>query len=146
MSDVVNITTLFGEFANWNELQVYSNQQFIALDKANKRMLEMEVEIAHLKELLTTTATLIQDNTAKVIVTPAEAIIKAQIDLLQSRALNKELTLEEVKKLDLFIKNLRLIQGEATTIDGSKKLDRSNLTDAEILKIAHTKDEIDGQS
>ena len=46
--------------------------------------------------------------------TPEELICIQQIRILQNRSDQRELSLEEVKKLDYLIKNLRLIKDEST--------------------------------
>ena len=45
---------------------------------------------------------------------PEEIICIEQIAKLKERSNGRELSLEEVKRLDLLIKNLRLIKGEST--------------------------------
>lgn len=43
-----------------------------------------------------------------------ELICLKQIEILHNRSIQRELSLEEVKKLDLLIKNLRLIKEQST--------------------------------
>lgn len=47
-------------------------------------------------------------------ITPEELVCIEQIKILQNRSAQRELSLEEVKKLDLLIKNLRLIREQST--------------------------------
>lgn len=47
-------------------------------------------------------------------VSPEELICVEQIRILQNRSAQRELSLEEVKKLDYLIKNLRLIKEQST--------------------------------
>lgn len=47
-------------------------------------------------------------------ITPEELICVEQINILQNRSAQRELSLEEVKKLDYLIKNLRLIKEQST--------------------------------
>lgn len=46
--------------------------------------------------------------------TPEELVCIEQIGILHNRSSQRELSLEEVKKLDLLIKNLRLIKEQST--------------------------------
>lgn len=46
--------------------------------------------------------------------TPEELVCIEQIEVLRNRSAQRELSLEEVKKLDLLIKNLRLIKEQST--------------------------------
>ncbi len=48
--------------------------------------------------------------------TPEELICIKQLEILHGKSEERELTSDEVKKLDILIKNLRLIQGESTTV------------------------------
>lgn len=100
-------------------------------------------EVERLKLLLAATnSALGQENEVlRVILTPEEALIEGQIEILQNRAINFELTLEDVKKLDLLIKNKRLVKEQSTTIQGeSKKIDKKNHSNAELILLAAKKD------
>lgn len=54
-------------------------------------------------------------------VTPEEIVCIEQIEVLRNRSAQRELSLEEVKKLDLLIKNLRLIKEQSTENVSSPK-------------------------
>lgn len=136
MEDLCTILTLAGKFKSISELQEYSNKQYTALQKAADKIKQQEDEIQHLRELLTNATPLMgQGPVEKRIITPEEAICEKQISLLQERGMTKELTLEEVKRLDLLIKNLRLVQGK-----GPKTLEAisipKNFNHIDLLKLA----------
>lgn len=134
---MAEIVTLSGTYKSSKELKEYCNAQYIALQGAVEKIKKLEEEITHLQQLLATTTELVTSpKVEKIIKTPELAIVEAQIEILQNRALQKELTLEEVKVLDLLIKNKRLLTGEATTIEGEKKKVKNQYTEAELVALA----------
>jgi hypothetical protein len=134
---MAEIITLSGTYRTTKELKEYCDAQYIALQGAVEKIKKLEEEITHLQQILATTTELISSpKVEKIIKTPELAICEAQIDILQNRALQKELTLEEVKILDLLIKNKRLLTGEATTIEGEKKKIKNQYSEAELVALA----------
>ena len=135
--DVCDIITLAGRFTTNTELREYANKQFIALSKAAEKISRLESEVESLKRQLVYANDQIPTNVAPVIVTPEQDICERQIAVLQAAVLKGAvLTLEEVKILDLLIKNKRLAKEQPTVIDGKPKLDRNNISDAQLLTIA----------
>lgn len=136
MEDIKTLMTLAGEFKSEIDLQKYCDQQFIALHKAAKHIKQLQEEVEQLKTLLTSTTQLIgESNIEKIIITPEEALCDTQIDILRQKGMQVELTLEDTKKLDLLIKNKRLIKEQCTTIISDKKSEKK-ISNAELLKIA----------
>lgn len=137
MSETCDITTLAGSFKSYSELQMYCDQQFITLQKAAEKIKALETDNSHLKELLSSTTTLIapSNEVQKIILTPEEALCLSQINILEERGRDKELTLEETKKLDLFIKNLHMIRGsQPKTIKAERP--KSLLSNADLVTLA----------
>lgn len=134
-----NIVSLEKKFESFKDLQAYADQQYKSLQIASQRIRELEAEVAHLKDLLTGAIPLTGEHpTEQVIITPEEAICVAQIRILSDRALHKELTLEETKRLDLLVKNLNVIRNNnPSTFDGKKK---PVYSDAELIAIANKKE------
>ena len=67
-------------------------------------------ENEELKEQLIATPVITQDNSE-------ELICLEQIKILKEHSAKRELDINEVKKLDLLIKNLKLLQATPTTLD-----------------------------
>lgn len=133
MSEESNIVTLAGRFATNKDLQKYCDTQFLALQSAAEKIQRLQVEIEHLQGLLAGQSPSIE----RLLKSPELAICEAQIGMFQNRALIKELTLEEVKILDLLVKNKLLLSGQATTIEGTtKKKSKEEYSEAELIKIA----------
>lgn len=117
-----DIITLAGRFTSHSDLQRYADKQFITLDKASKRIKELEEQVSSLTAALNSVSTAIDSTVEKIIITPEQAICDAQIAVLRDRSLNgMELTLEEIKKLDLLIKNKRLAKEQSTAIEGKAR-------------------------
>lgn len=135
MADIIYINEISKQFKTIDELKNYCSAQYMALQSAAEKITQLQEKVSHLEGLLISS---VDDNAvSKIIKTPELAICEAQIGILQNRALQKELTLEEVKTLDLLIKNKRLLSGESTTIDGSKKPKRE-MSEAQLISIART--------
>lgn len=69
-------------------------------------------------------------------VTPEELICVEQIDIIKQKSAGRELSLDEVKRLDILIKNLRLIKDQSTQAIDHK--DYRNVKEAELVAIATT--------
>lgn len=143
MGDIIELCNEFKTEMERTQFIAKQHQAILQLMAKNK---QLESEIVHLKELLVnSTPLLVSDSKVeRIIVTPEEALIERQIDMIQQRAYSTELTLEDTKKLDLLIKNKRLAKEQSTTINGeSKKVEKKSLTKAELILIASQKSPTD---
>lgn len=99
------------------------------IDQMVKALDEKDAEIAHLKQLLNGMVPTIGD-AVKIEITDEEFIADIQLHKLKVAAQTRELTLDEIRKFDLLVKNRRLAKGDATTINGenlNKKTDKKEL-------------------
>jgi len=104
MDDTKNVIDLGKEFkANLPSIE------FIDKLKEENRVLRQKVQ--QLEQMLMSTG---ESLTLKV--SPEEQICVKQIDSLNRISNDRDLTLEEVKKLDFLVKNLKLIRKEANSI------------------------------
>lgn len=104
MDDTKNVIDLGKDFqANLPSIE------FIDKLKEENRVLRQKVQ--QLEQMLMSTS---ESLTLKV--TPEEQICIKQIDSLNRISNERDLTLEEVKKLDFLVKNLKLIRKEANSI------------------------------
>jgi predicted RNase H-like nuclease (RuvC/YqgF family) len=133
--DLIDISHLHKNFKDEAEKNKFMEAQHRQITELSKKIVEQEQEIKHLKELLTSNIPVIgEQHVEKIIVTPEQALIDGQIAILQNRSYGQELTLEEVKKLDLLLKNKNLIKSnDPKTLDGKSK--NSNLTNEKLLEI-----------
>ena len=105
------------------------------IDKLMAKISAQEEEIVHLKSIMFKDTPIIEGLVAPM--TDEEMIADIQLRRLTERAKMSELTLEEIKKYDLLVKNKRLAQGKPTGIDGSKKL--PELPASKLIQIASQK-------
>ena len=83
---------------------------------------ELEAEVREKNKVIVHLEEMISDTVFKIEVTDEEIIAEQQLFRLKEKAQNGELTLEEVKKFDLLVKNKRLAKGDATIIPDYKNL------------------------
>lgn len=109
------IKTKAGDFKSFKELQEFCDKQYETLQNALGQIKVLHDENKHLKVLLNSISSSPEDGQISTIVkSPAEYICETQIEALNALALTRLLSLDEVKKLDLLIKNHRLLKGDST--------------------------------
>jgi len=135
MSNVIKLTEIGKVFESQKELSNYCTAQYVALEAAAAKIKTLTEEVEHLQKLLATSTKLIGDSeVTSVIKSPELALVEEQI-LKMATTTKNLLTLEEVKILDLLIKNKNLLSGEATTIEARKK-PKKEYTEAQLISLA----------
>jgi hypothetical protein len=99
------------------------------ISQMQKENAALRAECGHLKELLTATAPLISKD-VHIEVPKEQAACEMQLVLLYEKSQQRELTLEETKRLEILIKSLYLIKDKATgiTISSNTELSVESLT------------------
>lgn len=121
---------------NLKDLRDYALAQYLALEGASNKIKKLEDEVIHLKSLLVSATPLVNDQKIeRIVVSKEQALIEAQIEILHNRALQKELSLDETKKLDLLVKNLRLIKIEQPAIP-VKSVKLPEINEANLIRLA----------
>jgi hypothetical protein len=108
MSNIINVDELkkaYEEASKIKEVRDVAAAQFKLIQK-------LQEENASLKERLSNQAPSLLGGK----VSTEEMICIEQLEMLRSKSIGRELTLEEVKKLDLLNKNLRLAREQATSV------------------------------
>ena len=139
---MAEVIELFNQFKTKMEKERFIEQQHNTILTLTAQKNKLQAEVDHLKELLLGSTQLLapEQPVERIIVTPEEALIESQISILQNRSLGTELTLEDVKKLDLLLKNKNLIKASDPSIKAeSKKVDKQSLSHAELIQIASIK-------
>lgn len=99
------------------------------------KLSDKELEISHLKKMLDS---LVPKNQAiKIEISDEELIADMQIRRIKEASMQRDLSLEEAKKLDIYVKTKRLVKGDSTTIVDTplpKNVDKKDL-----LRIAGAK-------
>jgi hypothetical protein len=131
------ITTLAGQFQSNGELQIYCDAQYITLQKAQERIKALETENKHLQTLIAATQPLVGPLKSELIVKSTEqTICEMEIEKLKTVSMNRSLTLEETKRLDLLVKNLLLAKGLQKDILPDYRTIPSGFTESSLVAIA----------
>lgn len=110
MDSIDQLNNKFIEEAKKQELKEYCEAQYQEIVRLLKLNKQFEEEINHLKKLLVGGIPLIQ---APIQITNEELVCIKQINDLKSISDCQTLTLEESKKLDTYVKVLRLIRSNS---------------------------------
>lgn len=124
MSDKLdNITTIYQEFK-----ETFEKDEVIKLSEENKAL---KLEIEQLKILLINSIPHVE----RIIVSPEEALLDSQVLMIQERSYGQELSLEDVKKLDILLKQKKIFKDEAKIINAqAKKLPIPSIQLLDIIK------------
>lgn len=133
MADIFNISE-FIKKAQEDELKEYCKKQYAVIEKSYNRVKELEHQVAHLEQLLRDGMPLLNP-VQSIIITPEQGLLERQVELLSEIGLDKHLSLEETKRLDLLLKNLNIIKGKPHDLPG-KPIEIKKLSTSELLKIA----------
>lgn len=117
---------------NKKDLEAFCAAQDIAIFKLQKENDFLKEKISHLEQLLLKQST---------VVTPEEMICVEQINGIKQKSSQRELSLDEVKRLDILIKNLRLIKDQSTQAVDHK--DYRNVKEIDLVAIAREPTEED---
>lgn len=133
-----NIITLAGKFKSHIELQEYADAQYLALKQATDRIKLLQDEVEHLKSLLVGAVPMVgQGRVESFIVAPEQTIAEIEIARLQERVTKGEsLEFEDVKKYDLYVKNLLLIRAQNNAIPAEGHTIPADIDEAKLLEIA----------
>jgi hypothetical protein len=119
------------------DFQSYPELQNLEITKLRRKILDLEVEVRKCREILQENDLLDEvDNSS---ISNEEAICLEQIKMLKELSDKAPLTLEDVKILDLLVKNLLAIRGKAPIDDSGKKKKKPEVNVADLLKIAERK-------
>lgn len=77
------------------------------------------------------------DNPITIIPTNESIIAEVQLERLRNIAMERLLTPDETKQYDILVKNIMLIRGQPTVINGSATV-VEDLDDEELVKLAQT--------
>jgi hypothetical protein len=121
------------------ELEKHNVALQLTLDKFTSELSKKDDEIRHLQSMLGASIPLLHSpNSPNQALSDEEIIAEQQLDRLKQKAKISELTLEEVKKFDLLVKNKRLAQGASTSNGEIKDVTRSYNNKNKLLTLAAT--------
>ena len=130
MNDTID--TMLEKYKSIDELKAYSNAQYKTITKLTKRLSELEQEIEGLLAKgygqTEEVAVLIPDLN---VVSDEEAICLMELNRLKNHSLRQELTLEECKKVETYVRTLISIREKKTKEPAkTKSMDTADLLKA----------------
>ena len=130
----MSLSSMFQETKELSDLQAFCEAQQKTILGLTKKVKQLEEERDHLKGLLETTAPILPNPSSSVLPTEKfltsdqEAICRMQLTKLRDVALERELTLEETKKVEIFSKIIAAIENAPKTIKiDAKAIDSGDL-------------------
>ena len=133
----MSLDIMLNEAKDLAELRAFSEAQQKTIVKLSKKNKELEEEVVHLKKLLESSAPIIQKDSAqeisaeKFLSTDQEAICRMQLNRLKEVSYERELTLEEAKRVEIFSKIINVLENSPKTI----KVETKNLDNKELLSL-----------
>lgn len=133
MSNLIDIKQLRDEFVlktKTKDLKAFAEQQQVIIEKLMEQTHQLQEKNKHLEKILLS----LEKNNMVVSISPEEMICIEQIEVLRGKSSTRELQLDEVKRLDLLVKNLRLIREQSTQVIESTN--HSSIKEADLVAIA----------
>lgn len=128
MSDIIDIGDLrksLVEKTEKKDLSEFAEKQQEIIERYQFEIKILKEKNQHLEHLLTS----LSNGEMVKQVTPEEMICIEQIQILKSKSSQRELSLDEAKRLDLFVKNLKVIRGEVSKVIDAPNLERVDTDD-----------------
>ena len=119
-------------FKNFEDLSAFARAQQKTLIELTKKNKAYEEEIKHLKKLLEGAVPIISDRPqVDFSANDEESIAREQLFLLKQISKDKELTMEEARKVEIYSKILSLTKSKSRDINGNSK----QLNEGELLTL-----------
>ncbi len=131
MSDIVDIKELreqFQEKVKSKELKEFAHSQQLLIEQLCVQNQTLKDKLAHAESMM------MQGNAFKIPMDAEELICIEQIALLKGKSASRELSLDEVKRLDILVKNLRLIRDQSTQVIDAKEY--TDVREEDLVRIA----------
>jgi hypothetical protein len=115
---------MIGQFNTLEQLQDFCRAQYKTIIDLSKKITRIEEEKKHLEKLLQDSVPLIPKESNLSLssnITDEEVICRTQLKLLKDIAQDRELTLEETKKVDTYTKLLQMIMAPKKMPDSKAK-------------------------
>lgn len=110
--DIVALRKQFAENLSIEEWQGFARKQHEIIEHLQEQIKLLSNKNSQLENLISSKF----DGNLITHLTDEEQICIEQISRLQKQSMERQLTLEEVKRLDLLVKNLKLIREESTIV------------------------------
>ncbi len=120
-------------FDDQEDLKVFAEAQTKTIINLNKKINELNDEIKHLKSVLSKSTPIISTNLIEES-DDEETIARMQLRLLKNVSLERELTYEETKKVDIYAKLLLTLMGR----NKNKVSPGKDLSTEDLLKLVES--------
>lgn len=119
MSTPIDKTIL--QYQDFNQLQEFAQAQQKTIVQLSKKIQKLEDERDHLKQLLESSVPIIKTegspSVEKFLTSSEEAICTMQLEKLRDISMERELTLEETRRVEIFSKILATFRNTPKTIE-----------------------------
>jgi hypothetical protein len=133
MQDSISKTIL--QYKELSQLQQYAEAQNTTILNMSKKLKKLEEERDHLKQLLESSIPILKDDNKllgkKFLTSSEEAICVMQLEKLRDISSERELTLEEARRVEIFSKVLTASRNSPKVIE----LKTQNMSNDELLAI-----------
>ena len=135
----MSLEKMISETKDLSEMKAFCDAQQKTILKLSKKNKELEEEVSHLKKLLDSTTSIVKKaedadsvlSVEKFLTTDEEAICRMQLNRLKEVSYERELTLEEAKRVEIFSKIINNIENRPKTI----KVETKNLDNKELMNL-----------
>ena len=138
----MSLDKMLDEVKTLSELRAFSEAQQKTIVKISKKNKELENEIVHLKKLLESQTPIIKTEAEnqsvgeKFLTSDQEAICRMELNKLKQVSFERELTLEEAKRVDIYSKILNVLENSPKTI----KVETKNASSQELISLVQSED------
>jgi hypothetical protein len=132
----MSMDEMLKDFKELAEVKAFAEAQTRSIIDLNKKNRELQEEVLHLKKILEDSTGIIQTNNNDVqsnllLGEDEETIAKVQINRLKEISFARELTLEESRRLEIFVKVLNIVKNKPAKVFEMTK----SLGNEELLKL-----------
>jgi hypothetical protein len=138
----VSLEKMLDEVKDMSELRVFSEAQQKTIIKLSKKNKELEEEVSHLKKLLECQTPIIQTSEQpaslgeKFLTSDQESICRMELNKLKQTSFERELTLEEAKRVDIYSKILNVLENSPKTI----KVETKSIPSQDLMSLVQSEE------
>jgi hypothetical protein len=140
----VSLEKMLDEVKDMSELRVFSEAQQKTILKLSKKNKELEEEVSHLKKLLESQTPIIQTSEQpaslgeKFLTSDQESICRMELNKLKQTSFERELTLEEAKRVDIYSKILNVLENSPKTI----KVETKSIPSQDLMSLVQSEETV----
>lgn len=137
----MSLEKMLDEVKDLAELRVFSEAQQKTILKLSKKNKDLEEEVSHLKKLLENQTPLIETSSQpsigeKFLTSDQESICRMELNKLKQVSFERELTLEEAKRVDIYSKILNVLENSPKTI----KVETKSIPSQDLMSLVQSEE------